>query len=439
MEPRFEHQGRPIEWGAEKEIRFDRFKAGGQWLAPTVVDQFEPELARRGRGKVVPAWEALDDRGKAQYLGRLRNRHPDPDRVPDWYQLYPKIEVVGGGDVAKIGFEAGPFLELISPKFNALDELRAFTGKYGWGHVHTSFTRGLEPEQQQQLLGWFVVANLYLFLEPLEKRGLGTKEDPCWRFNLVGLSVPTAEHLEQAAAILAGENHQATAFNKHLGLAMRGDGLLYGDPGRIGLETRGGVEAEKRRVLESMLHGLVQGQWGKKPWPVDVEGLGLVRLGPDAQRYLLNGALELWQPERVPPQVEQRLQDNLREAGLDPTLAPHLYQLLERAELQQKSGSQLGHFDQRVAVPLLHLENLPGLSKAAQAEVVKARAQFLRALVALERAKPNPKRSGPLIAELVRRYSQQVALGEVLGRWLDGEARRSRYLEPPRGRRAGVA
>lgn len=437
MRPKLEHQGRPIEWGAEKEIRFDRFRAGGQWLAPTVVDHFEPELAQHGRSKAAPAWEALDDRGKARYLERLRHRHPDPDRVADWYQLYPKIEVVAGGDVAKVGFEAGPYLELISPKLAQLDELRAFTGKYGWGHVHTSFSRGMDAQLHPQLVGWFVVANLYLFLDPLEKRGIGTKEDPCWRFNLVGLSVPTAEHLEQAASILAGQNHQATAFNKHLGLAMRGDGVLYGDPERIGLETRGGVEAEKRRVLESMLHGLVQGQWGKQPWPIDADGLGLLRLGPGAQRYLLNGVEELWQPERVPPQVEQSLQDNLQKAGLDPALAPRLYQLLDRAELQQKSGSQLGHFDQRVAVPLLQLEQLPGLSKVAQTKVIEARAHFLRSLVNLERAKPSPKRSGPLIAELVRRYAQQAALGEVLGKWLDGE-HHPRYLSEP-NRRRGAA
>lgn len=422
-----EHQGRPIEWGAEKEIRFDRFKAGGQWLARTQVDHFDPRVLP---GRRAPEWGKLDDAGKAKYLAALRARNPEADKNGDWYALYPRVDVAPGADFERVGFEAGPFLELISPKLSGLGQLGAFTEKYGWGHVHTSFLRGAPPEQQAEMLGWFWVANLYLFLAPLEARGVGTKEDPLWRFNLVGLSVPTVEHLSEAQAILGGEDHQATAFNKHLGLAVRGDGVLYGEKDRIGFETRGGVSAEKRRVLESMLHGLVREAWGRKPLTVDAQALGLVELGPGVMRYEMNGVQEIWQPERVPPDVSRLLQVNLQEAGLDPNAAPGLFTMLDEATLPKKIGSQLGHFDQRVAVPLLHFELLPGLSKVRRAEITHARAEFLEDLMALAKAHPSPRRAGPLIATLIERWAKGVSLAETLGEWLDAPGRRKPFLDP---------
>jgi hypothetical protein len=240
------HRGSPIQFGGEKEFNLEGLS--GNKLEHTEPEALKPELLAQIAGD--KQWAQLTDAEKARYS--LEHKKLTGE--------FPVLRVKPNNDYVATDFEPNGWVEVISKRFDSPAEIRTFLDKFGWGHIHTSFMRGAPPEEQAQQVAWTCNANLYMFLSSLERRG-GTD---LWPFAIKGLSVPTEDHLEYFARILRGEELRTTAFSKHLMLNIR-SGTKYGERNRIGGETRGGVQNEKERVLDSLLTGLTDGAWGRSP------------------------------------------------------------------------------------------------------------------------------------------------------------------------------
>src|SRR5262249_13783679 len=163
-----------------------------------------------------------------------------------------------------------------------------------------SFMRGDPPEAQRAQVAWMRNANLFMWLDALERRGGGGNDGPCWRFAIKGLSIPTEEHLKLALEMIEGRTFTATPFSKHLHIGLRASGM-YGDLNRIGFEARGGMDDEKKRVIDSLLVGLVHGRWG----------LGDDRFGEGDFRLISEETNERSQHQTVPQQFATLIERHL--------------------------------------------------------------------------------------------------------------------------------
>src|SRR5262249_54251996 len=151
-------------------------------------------------------------------------------------------------------------------------------------------------------------------------------------------------------------------FSKHLHVVFRASGS-YGNRNRIAVETRGGVDGEKKLVLGSLLRGLVEGRWGAGGYRYgdgEFRLLSRPRLG--AAQYttapiasLVRAHLEAHPSRNVAPEDAERLEKLVASATFyegDPPPA------------------RLRTFDQRVASPLLNYEALPFLTSDDRQRVI---------------------------------------------------------------------
>jgi hypothetical protein len=385
------HRGSPIQFGGEKEFNLEGLS--GNKLEHTEPEALKPELLAQIAGD--KQWAQLTDAEKARYS--LEHKKLTGE--------FPVLRVKPNNDYVATDFEPNGWVEVISKRFDSPAEIRTFLDKFGWGHIHTSFMRGAPPEEQAQQVAWTCNANLYMFLSSLERRG-GTD---LWPFAIKGLSVPTEDHLEYFARILRGEELRTTAFSKHLMLNIR-SGTKYGERNRIGGETRGGVQNEKERVLDSLLTGLTDGAWGRSPQKWGEGNFKLVKVGSDAS------------------QVASLPRDFQTLLGAHPDAAK-LYTFVAQAQLlPNPQPARMQKFDQRACMPLLRYEELPWLSDAAKQRVVAARDRFIAGLAeASQKQYAGPTDSAQAIAGLIYRWAADARLAEELGGWLDGEKRQFHF------------
>lgn len=417
------HRGRPVQFGAEKEMRLEGLKAGKAVFADTDASRFDPKVF----GEQVPSdflldkvakpagevkWDQLNDAGKARYALRFRETKGD----------FPKITPDAGSDFSKIEFESNGWIEVISPKLDTLDQLKAFTNDYGWGHVHVSFMRGQPAEKQQEMLSWLAVSNVWSFVEALEERGAKGNGEDTWRYAIKGLSTPTEEHLMRYGDMLGGKDRTATAFSKHLVVNLRAKRMGYGEPDRIGVEVRGGVSSEKKVILDSLLDGLsddegARGAFGSKPFAWGSNDFRLPRLGKDARSSSKGTLLQV---KSLPSDFQTMLSEHLAEYG-GAGDAAQMYRFVAGASLSERPRSaRLDAFDQRACIPLLKYEALPFLDDAAKQRAVEARGRFVAGLDALARQGARGVEAGRAFAKLTETWAKDARLGASLRSFMTG-------------------
>ncbi|MCK6552886.1 hypothetical protein L6R52_44090, partial [Myxococcota bacterium] len=418
------HLGAPVEFGAEKETNMKTMSAGDK-LAPTEVQGFERALIQ---GKITPdmlvdgakgkpvdqiQWADLNDKGKSAYSLAYSEKYSTAGKTK-----WPIIRAQPQANFSKVDFEPNGWIEVISSKFDTIRDAKVFLDKFGWGHIHTTWMRGASPEVQGQQTTWMRNANLWMFLDALESRGASSGGEGFWRFAIKGLSIPTEDHLKLALDMIKGRNMTATAFSKHLHIGLRASGK-YGDRNRIGFEARGGVEDQKRRVLDSLLNGLTQGQWGTQPAKYGDEQFKLISVGNvDHQVSAL--------PAEFRSLVAKHLQEH-PVGDLKPADADRLYQLVAGATFYdgKTPAARINAFDQRGCTPLLEFEKLSWLTDAEKKRAVDARGKFIQSLADLDKRKAGmkPSQIGQAVADLVTAWSKDARLAEPFGRWLDGGER----------------
>lgn len=418
------HRSQPVQFGAEKELKLTSIEAGPGKLAGTSHAGFQSSYfgdtvdgsllhGQQTRPSREIGWDDLNDAGKAAYALRFR----------DTQGKFPKLQAKPGADYAKVAFEKNGWIELISTKFDDLSGLKGFLDDYGWGHVHISFMRGQPEPQQKETLSWLALSNVWSFVSALEDRGSGNGKEPNWRYAIKGLSIPTEEHMERFAGMMSGRNRPATAFAKHLVVNLRGNGRLYGDPNRIGIEIRGGVKKEKVVMLNSLLDGLADGgegaRMGSTPFAWGSVPFRLPRLGADVRRTTKGG---LAQVKSVPRDFENMAREHLA-AHPNPNLAADVpakaFRYVSGATVAKGStAARLERFDQRVCIPLLAYEALPFMAPEEKARAVEARGWFLSELSQQADQGLGPAEAGKAIAELTAQWARRARLDAPLRRYM---------------------
>jgi hypothetical protein len=421
-----QHLGQPVEFGAEKE---NRPKPDGNAFEHTTLVNFRPAgAAGLPAGSLKPAaaqkavqdltWADLTDAGKSAYY-----------MAEDKAKRKPILRALPNPDYADVSVEPDGWVEVISPKFDSVAAAEVFLSKWGWGHVHTSFVRGAPPEVQKQQVAWMNNACLYMMLSALERAGTDVMNKPGrleagdnrWYFAIKGLSIPTEDQLAHASNIIGGLNAKATPFSKHMMVNARAG--KYGHKDRIGFETRGGQKEEKKRVLDSLLNGLVNGKWGSavQRWGEGEFRMPRVNLGSTGN-----------QVKSLPAEFKDFAAASLAEhpvPGLQPADAERLFRFVDGAQFFSAGAryeARLNKFDQRGCLPVLGFEKLPFLSEDEKARVIAARSTFLSRLSELEKSaagKLPPERAAAEVASLIARWAHEVKLADVFGRWLDGGER----------------
>lgn len=422
--------GSPIQTGAEKEYSPKKL-AGQDRLDQTRAQSYDASLLGAEVGaellkdgvQAKPAaqvrWEDLNDKGKVEWATAYRQRH----------RKWPKIYAQPGAEYSKISFEPNAWVEVISNAFDDVDDLAKFLNEYGWGHVHTSFMRGGGPEVVKNQVTWMRNANLWCFISSLADRGPSGNGEDHWRFSIKGLSIPTEQHLDLASEILDHKTMTATAFSKHLIVNARGSGS-YGDRNRVGFETRGGTSKEKKKMLDSLLDGLVNGVWGT---PAEGEdGLKLMNLAPNELRKDRKG--RLLQVKSVPREFATLISRHLEAhpiEGLDANTGQRLLRFVSDATFYPggaKKAARLTGFDQRIGIPLLNYEDLPWLSDQEKERAVAARGDFIEKLAALEQQAPDPVARALQVSQLAADWAKKSGLGPAFGRWIDGQDGRQGFV-----------
>jgi hypothetical protein len=287
---------------------------------------------------------------------------------------------------------------------------------------------GGSPLIQKQLT-WMRNANLWCFLNGLAERGASGNDESHWKFSIKGLSIPTEQHLELAGRILGGENMTATAFSKHLIVNVRGSGM-YGHRNRVGFETRGGSKPEKERMVDSLLDGLVNGNWGL---PGEVQdGFSIVKLAPDELKY--DRKRRLLQVKTLPREFGARITEHLAKhpiPGMQASDGQRLFEFVSRSTFYPNGGApdaRLPTFDQRACVPLLNYEDLPWLNEEERQRVITARTDFISKLNALSAENPDAVTRAQRVCNLIVEWVRQSQVHQALGRWIDGPNGQQRFI-----------
>jgi hypothetical protein len=414
------HLGRPVQFGGEKEFNLKSLKGGNEYLQHTQAPAgWNPGLLGQVTGDMVKPgvkldgqiqWADLNDKGKAQYALAFKARNNN----------FPVIKTTPNPDYSEIAWEKNGWIEVVSKPFD-LEGIQKFLNNYGWGHIHTSFMRGAPKAEQKQMLSWVQNANLYSFLNSLENRSFEVNGDAGWRFCIVGLSIPTVQHLERYERIFGGENLQATAFAKHTIINVRGNGKQYGDPNRIGMETRGGSQDEKVRMLNSLLGGLQGNGWGAHPM---APGDSAFRLPDVRETGIKSPKYGQYQVKKLPQDFKNLIVEHLRahpQAGITEADAQRMFDFVNRGQFfPTEVAARLQSFDQRACVPLLKYEALPWLSDADKARAVEARSWFIGQLNELSKQNLNPRDTAIQSAQLMTDWGKHAKLADAFGKWLDG-------------------
>ena len=345
------------------------------------------------------------------------------------------LKVREDGPVRSIDHEPDGSVEFVSKKMSDSRGLKSWLDNYGWGHVHTSFVRSGDPVAVKQQVNWNAMANQYMFLSALERRQAPGPTSPTeagrasgvnWAFAIKPLSIPTQEHVELWEQFLTDKTERVTAFSKHLLLNVRTgmyeDDNGVPDPARVGNEIRGGLPKEKERVLDSLTHALVDGKWGRAPEEFGANGFRLMSVGGDMRT----------QVRGVPRDFETMLAAHLKAGvpGVNEADASKLYEFVADARFYDGPVvSRMTEFDQRVGAPLLSYEKLGWLTQAEKGRAINARTAFIQRLSALQTQAANTNMPATEVAQrisaLVINWGKEASLAEPIGRWVDGDRRRS--------------
>lgn len=421
------HQGQPVQFGGEKEFNLKSMGGDSSYLQHTrQPDRWQPNLLGNVSADMVKPgvkvdgpvqWTDLNDKGKAQYAIAYKAQNGK----------FPVIRTNPNPDYSKIAWEKNGWIEVVSEPFD-LQGIQNFLNDYGWGHVHTSFMRGAQPAEQKQMMTWVGNANMYSFLNALENRNFKVNGDEGWRFCIKGLSIPTAEHLGRWSEILAGKNRAATAYSKHTLLNVRGNGKQYGHRDRIGMEMRGGSKDEKRRILNSQLHGLQGNGWGAMP---DNGGFSMPSVPPAELTKSRKGGFI--QVKKLPRQFKALMQAHLRDNPIDGMSAAdtdRIFAFVDSARFfDHDKSARLEQFDHRACVPLLAYEKLPWLDDAAKGRAVKARTWFMQQMNELSKNNGMSARDKAVkSAQIMTDWAKQAKLADAFGKWIDGKDGPQNYL-----------
>lgn len=407
------HRGHPVQVGAEKELSMKSLPANLDRFDETKPTQWEPSLVPRfsadqldptARAKRTEelTWQDLNDAGKAAWIVAYRQRYGgDPEILVN----------AGQPEYDRIDWEHTGELEVVSDVFNDVQPLRNFLEKFGWGHITTSFMRGVPAEERNQMLSFVALGNLYIFTHGLEERGADSRGEKGWRFTIKPLGIPTEEHLQVFDGIF-DKNRPATAFSKHNQLNIRGNGK-YGDPNRIAFELRAGDVDEKRRVQNALMNSLAGSKWGAQPFEWGKGGFRLVKLDVDVRH-------------RDPQQVKTLPRDFATLAaqlpGVDRQTAERVYQFVAGAQFaDQAAAARITQFDQRAATPLLAWDKLPFFSDGDRARIVQAQQAFVATLDRLSKQNLTPRQAAEQVSDAITAWAQAARVSEPIGRWLDGQ------------------
>ena len=414
------HLGRPVQFGGEKEFNLKSLQGGEGHLQytqqpadwnPGLLQNVTQDMLKPGVkvGGAV-SWADLNDKGKAQYALAYKAKN----------NKFPVIRTTPNPDYSEIAWEKNGWIEVVSKPFD-IEGIQKFLDHYGWGHIHTSFMRGAPKAEQQQMLSWVQNANMYTFLNSLENRSFAVNGDEGWRFCIVGLSIPTVQHLQRYEKIFGGENLQATAFAKHTLLNVRGNGKQYGDPNRIGMEARGGSQDEKLRMLNSLLGGLQGNGWGAHPM---APGDSAFRLPDVRETGIKSPRYGHYQVKRLPQDFKNLMSAHVEahpESGVTQADVQRVFDFVNRAQFfPNEVAARLQSFDQRACVPLLNFEALPWLSDAEKARAVEARSWFVGEMSELSKQNLTPRDAAIKSAQLMTDWAKHAKLADAFGKWLDG-------------------
>lgn len=413
------HRGKPVQFGAEKEHKMKDLASSGadrfdltqptRW-EPGLV-QFSADMLDAGVAKAGAAlgWKDLNDNGKQAWITAYRAK----------YGGDPEITVDGADKkLDRIDWEHTGELEAVSDVFDQTKDLGNWLKEHGWGHITTSFMRGMPEQERKEMLSFLAIANLYIFTHGLETRGADSGGEKGWRFVIKPLGVPTEENMQVFNSIF-DKNRLATAFSKHNQVNIRGSGK-YGDPNRIAFEVRAGSADEKARVQNAIFNSLKESQWGAAPFAWGAGKFRLARLG-------LNIA------DKDPPQVKSLPADfrNLAAEvkGVDAATAQRVYDFVANARFADEAkNARITQFDQRACVPLLAFGELPGYDAATKARLERAQQNFVRNLDRLAGQNLDPKAAAGAISDAITAWAKEAQISDALGRWIDGPAGRKAYV-----------
>jgi hypothetical protein len=420
MPVQLQHRGHPVQVGAEKELgmktlsgNLDRFDETDpvRWdpnLTQFSADQLDPAARAKPKGQIT--WQDLNDSGKGAWITAYRERYGnDPEiRVSPNQPQYDRIDWEHTGE-----------LEVVSDVFNEVGKLNEFLDKFGWGHITTSFMRGVPREERNEMLSFVAISNLYVFIHGLEERGADGRGEKGWRFTIKPLGIPTEEHIKVFDSIF-DRNRKATAFSKHNQFNIRGNGK-YGDPNRIAFELRGGDVDDKRRIQNALFNSLNESKWGKEPFQWGQEGgFRLVRLGVDVANNEPNQIAQL-------PRDFETLAAGV--PGVTAQTAQRVFNLVNNAQFHDgPKPARIQRFDQRAAIPLLPYDKLNFLDAATKQRVVRAQQSFVKTLDNLAKQNLGPKDAAERISDAIVTWAREARISEALGRWIDGPAGREQLV-----------
>lgn len=381
-------------------------------LIPATVDAtgMRPEAAQKARNLLT--WADLNDKGRALYLEAHKAAHG----------AYPALRPAEGSKLATVeyGAEEGT-VRWTSGTLTSVGRTEALMKQHGWGPMSLSFVRGDAVEVCEQQVAWLRNANLYLIIAGLEARGAKGNGEEIWRFAVSENTLPTEENLAIALKVLNGANPKRTPFADNLQVSVHA-----GKEDRAIVETRGGHEVEKARVLDSLMNGLANGVWGSF---LERHGQGdfqLPRLGEAKAQAGLPPAFEALVASQIAKHPEQRLKaETARQIAA--------YVGSAKFYAGEAPERRLNAFDQRACLPFLDYDRLPWLTADDKARVDAATTNLLAQLAQLSRPgayEALPKEQlGLQITQLMVAWAQQAQLAEPFGRWLDGPVRRS-FFQP---------
>lgn len=389
------------------EIEVEGFRSD---LIPPTVDAtgMQPEAANKARNLLT--WSDLNDKGRSLYLEAHKAAHG----------AYPAIRPAEGSKLATVEYGAEGTIRWTSGTLTSFGRTEAILKQHGWGPVTTSFVRGDPVEVVEQQVAWLRNANLYMIIAGLEARGAKGNGEEFWRFAVSEQTLPTEENLSLVSQVLGGANLERTPFADHLQVSVHA-----GEENRAVVETRGGHDVEKSRVLDSLMNGLANGIWGSF---LERHGQGEFTLpkleAPEEQRGL-PPAFEVLVAEQLAKHPELRLAAKTAKQIATCVASATFY----AGEAPER---RLNGFDQRACLPFLDYERLPWLTPDDKVRVGAATANLLSQLA--QQSQPAayqglPKEQlGLQLTQLFVAWAQQAQLAEPFGRWLDGPVRRS-FLE----------
>lgn len=334
--------------------------------------------------------------------------------------VWPEIEVLDNALFSSVSPQDNGWIRFESAELESEEELREFFDKVGAGPVDVSFsTKNVPQTQKEAIKAWTAVANYQMFLSSLERRNVA-EADPeplTWAFKFAGTSVPVTAHVEHWTRTLDGGLDAESALAENLMIALDGGDELYADAARVGHAVQGGLPNERIVVLNTLRQAQRSKLWGYPPLAIETMGFKLPALNEfaDGQEAI----------QQIPAgyRGEELFGSLIAEGVMTADERDVLVEMIRGCAFNDNQNLRLKHFDQRVLLPLIELENIPHLlSKEHKTLVKQARLRFVRNLLQMAAEQPVDQQQRVVdICKAVIVYAQEAKLAEPLQLWLAGE------------------